>query len=104
MERRRFLNLVSFGAVGVAAPTAVYANKTRITSDPKKDGPVCEESLSLMSGTKPKPKPVDNNKFSVLQYNNDKYEEHKKVDLAVGKDGNLWIRSEKDDWKRIVTE
>ena len=100
MERRRFLNLVSFGAVGIAAPTAVYANKTRITSDPKKDGPICKETLSLMSGTKPKP--VDNNKFNMLQC--DMYEEHKKVDLAVGKDGNLWIRSEKDDWKRIVTE
>lgn len=27
-----------------------------------------------------------------------------KVDLSVGKDGNLWLRTSDNDWKRIVTE
>ena len=98
MERRRFLNLFSLGVVGAAAPTAVYANKTRITSDPKKDGPICAETLNLQSGTKKK------NVKNDVSFFGDNYEEYKQVSMAVGQDGDLWLKKENGDWKRIVTE
>lgn len=27
-----------------------------------------------------------------------------RVDMSIGKDGQLWIRAHKDEWKRVVTE
>jgi hypothetical protein len=102
MERRSFLNLLSFGVVGAAAPTAALANKTPRVSDAKKDGPICTETLQLQSGIKRKPKLVDNNKQFVIF--DDEYEEFKRVGLAVGQDGDLWLKKENGDWKRIVTE
>lgn len=100
MERRRFINLLSFGVVGAAAPTAALATKQPVKSDPK-DAPICVETLSLRNGTKPKPKPVDNNKF---MFYTDGYEEYKQVSMAVGRDGNLWLKTEQGEWKRVVTE
>lgn len=29
---------------------------------------------------------------------------NKSVNLSVGRDGNLWIKSDTSDWKRVVTE
>ena len=102
MERRRFLNLVSFGVVGAAAPAAaVAATQTKLPSNFEKDGPICNETLQIQSGTKLKPKPVDNNKF---MFYTDSYEEYKQVSMAVGRDGNLWLKSEDGIWKRVVTE
>ena len=102
MERRRFLNLASFGIVGATVPTVASAATEKINRSNPKDAPICEETLQLTSGTKPKPKkPVDNNK--IMFYDNT-YEEYKKVSMAVGRDGNLWLKTENGVWKRIVTE
>lgn len=102
MERRRFLNILSFGAVGAAAPaTAIAATQTKPSSAFAKDGPICPETLQLRSGTKIKPKPVDNNEF---MFYTDSYEEYKQVSMAVGRDGNLWLKTEQNEWKRVVTE
>lgn len=32
------------------------------------------------------------------------YDPDKQVSMAVGQDGNLWIKSKNDEWKRVVTE
>lgn len=101
MERRRFLNLLSMGVVGGAVPSAALAANTPKKSDPK-DAPICKETLSLTSGTKPK-KQVDKYDNFVIS-SNDKYDEHKSVHMAVGRDGQLWLKTENGEWKRIVTE
>lgn len=28
----------------------------------------------------------------------------KSIDMSVGRDGNLWLKPEGSDWKRVVTE
>lgn len=30
--------------------------------------------------------------------------EDPQVHMSIGKDGGLWIRKDKEDWKRVVTE
>ena len=31
-------------------------------------------------------------------------EPNMRVDMSIGKDGHLWLKSDKDQWKRVVTE
>ena len=100
MERRKFLSLMSLGTVGVAAPSIANATKMPIKSDPSKDGPICIETLQIQSGVKKNIKKPDNG----ITFLTDEYKEYKKVAMAVGKDGNLWLKTEDGQWKRIVTE
>lgn len=102
MERRKFLSLMSLGTVGVAAPSVANATKMPIKSDPGKEGPICTETLQIQSGTKVKE--VKKSQFGDISFFADKYEETKQVSMAVGKDGNLWLKTEDGQWKRIVTE
>ena len=102
MERRRFLNLASFGIVGAAAPSVAAAAATKRTSVAELDGPILVETLQLQSGTKVKE--VKKSQYGDISFFGDKYEEHKQVSMAVGRDGNLWLKTEDGKWKRIVTE
>ena len=91
MNRRGFLSVITMGAV--ATPVAAMGIKE--ASDPS-DAPISVEHLSIRSGTK-----ESNNNSSFF---NERYTEHKTVNMAVGKDGNLWIKTESGQWKRVVTE
>jgi len=90
MNRRGFLSVLTLGAV--ATPAAAMGVKP--ASDPS-DAPIVD-TLSITSGVK-----VRNTK--TLDFRGP-YEEYKKVDMAVGKDGNLWIKTDGGQWKRIMTE
>lgn len=103
MERRRFLNIVSFGAVGAAAPAAVVAaSQQRPPSDFDKEGPICSETLQLRGGTKFKKQ--ESNPNSPYIFSIEQYDEYKQVSFSVGRDGNLWIKNDAGVWKRVVTE
>jgi hypothetical protein len=91
MNRRGFLSVITIGAV--AAPAAAMGVKA--SSDPS-DAPISDTTLSITSGVK------KSNNSSVFFH--DQYEEYKTVNMSVGKDGNLWIKTEDGHWKRIVTE
>ena len=43
-------------------------------------------------------KPAGDRQLLTLNLN-EKY-----LHMSVGKDGNLWLKTEKGDWKRVVTE
>jgi len=90
MNRRGFLSVMTLGAV--AAPAAAMGVKG--SSDPS-DAPISVEHLSIRSGTK------ESNKNALFQ---ERYEQYKTVSMAVGKDGNLWIKTESGQWRRVVTE
>lgn len=90
MNRRGFLSVITMGAV--ATPVAAMGIKE--SSDPS-DAPIGDMNLSIKSGVK---------KSNSNAFFQDQYEEYKKVDMAVGKDGNLWIKTEGGKWKRVVTE
>lgn len=95
MNRRGMLRLLTFGAVG--APAMAVAS-TKPASDFEKDGPIATQTLCIQNGTKLKPK------GEINHFMFDEYEEHKKVSMAVGRDGNLWIQNDCGQWKRVVTE
>ena len=90
MNRRGFLSVITMGAV--AAPAAAMGIKE--SSDPS-DAPISDMTLSIRSGVK---------KSNDQPFFQDQYEEYKSVNMAVGKDGNLWLKKEDGQWKRIVTE
>lgn len=94
MNRRGFLSVITMGAV--AAPAAAMGIKE--LSDPS-DGPISAEHLSIRSGVKEKKTSNEGSLFA-----EDRYEEYKQVGMAVGKDGNLWLKKEDGQWKRIMTE
>jgi hypothetical protein len=96
MNRRKFLNALTLGAV--SAPVIALGAEKKPDSDFDKEGPICTETLVIQSGTKRKPKGEINH----LMF--DEYEEHKQVAMAVGRDGDLWIKSDQGKWKRVVTE
>jgi hypothetical protein len=100
MNRRNFMHIFTLGAIGTTTPA--LANKTYVGPDPKKDGPICGEAFNLTSGTKRKP--MEKIDPYTISFHMDPYEEHKTISMSVGQDGNLWIRTENGDWKRVVTE
>ena len=104
MNRRGILRLLSFGAVSAGAGvSATQAMSMPVKSDVEKDGPICAETLQLQSGTKKKEN-VKKADFYDISFYSDDYEEKKSVAMAVGQDGNLWLKSESGVWKRVVTE
>lgn len=106
-SRRNFLkNLGLFGAGAGAfavVPGVATAVTLHSTSNCEVDGPICEESLQLNSGTKLKPAEPSRSEYTFVPPGN-QYEEYKRVSMAVGRDGNLWMKTEDGNWKRIVTE
>ena len=102
MNRRGFLSVITMGAV--ATPAAAMGIKE--SSDPS-DGPISAPHLSIRSGVKEKK--ISNEGFLIgadggFHFAEPQYEEYKQVSMAVGKDGNLWIKTEEGQWKRVVTE
>lgn len=102
MNRRGMLRIMSFGAIGASVPIAAHATKTPVVADAEKDGPICAETLILRSGTKKRDVKLSN--FNDVCFFGNDYGEYKQVSMAVGKDGNLWLKTEGGDWKRVVTE
>ena len=106
-SRRNFLkNLGLFGAGAGAftvAPGVATAVTLHSTSNCEVDGPICGETLQLNNGTKLKPQKQTNSEYTLVAPGA-QYDEYKRVSMAVGRDGNLWMKTESGNWKRIVTE
>ena len=106
-ERRNFLkHLGLFGAGAGAfavAPGVATAVTLHPTSNCEADGPICEETLTINNGTKLKPAEPVRSEYTFVPPGA-QYEEYKRVSMAVGRDGNLWMKTEGGNWKRIVTE
>jgi hypothetical protein len=75
---------------------------------PKPEGEPHDQQISLMlSATKKETRKITNggNSGNFLTVNgwidNDP---SKQVSMAVGEDGNLWLKSKGGEWKRVVTE
>lgn len=94
------LGLFGAGAGAFAIAPGVTAAVTLHTeSNCNADGPICTETLGLHSGTKLRPT-NSTSSFTLLE----PYEEYKTVHMADSRDGNLWLKTENNVWKRIVTE
>lgn len=108
MNRRGFMSIFTLGAVGTAA--SVDAASIPTISDPEVDGPVSNAvKLTFHS-----PVEEDRRERQFMQLEDGRYVEisgtevgtieTKEVDMTVGKDGNLWVRTGDSKWKRVVTE
>lgn len=94
MNRRKFF---SFLPLAPAAMVVEGVRAEEIDLAPKSS----TVSISMM-GSKPVPKNEINPYFIHSGYVSDP---SKQVSLAVGEDGNLWIRSKNDNvWKKVATE
>jgi hypothetical protein len=125
MNRRKFFAFLPFAPLGAVMATAAVAkapseslapDKELLTLNAHKAPPPPKPSLDSFSspkygiingGTVTITKPFENSSlkvgscFKVVSDNHT--DEDKKVSLAVGKDGHLWVKIG-DGWKRVVTE
>lgn len=99
MNRRKFLSFATLGAVSV--PVLAVSSEARESSN-EADAPVDENVLSIRAGVKEREK-VNTGNVGDIQFFQDKYTEHKKVNISVGRDGNLWVKTQDGAWKRVVT-
>jgi len=92
-----------FAALALAPVMAVEA-----FAKPKPEGePHSSQNSLVLSGTKKQTKPAvssANGMFLTLDGGWGANDPDKQVSMAVGQDGNLWLKSKGGDWKRVVTE
>ncbi len=96
MNRRKLFSFLPL------APVLVGAAVVKESQGEEKPADDNANTLRLM-GMKKNPKSYDTNTIMVLggQYQVD---DRSHVTMAVGQDGNLWLKSATGDWKRVVTE
>ena len=100
MNRRSFFSALTLGAVGTATSGAALAiGEDKVRSNVETEGPIDSRMLQFRAGTKLSPA---NN--TGIYISHDQYSEYKDVNIGVGQDGNLWVKSYKSEWKRVVTE
>jgi len=92
MNRRKFFAFLP------VAPAAFIIDGARASTknEQPRDG---EVTLSLQGSTPVKRDP--NSMYFGFPNNADPA---KKVSMAVGEDGNLWLKTAKGEWKKVVTE
>ena len=94
MNRRSFFSVLTLGAVGTAASGATLAiGEDKVKSNAETEGSIDARMLQFRAGTKLSPA---NN--TGIYISHDQYSEYKDVNLGVGQDGNLWVKSYKSEW------
>jgi hypothetical protein len=92
MNRRKFFALLPAAPVALATwPTETKA----ATEDAPRDG---EIHLALHSHN---PSKIEQQK-NIMIYNRPEIKDQ--VSMAVGQDGNLWLRTNSGEWKKVMTE
>ena len=96
MNKRDFFKFLALSPVVVPLATVAHARE----GDEPIDGAAI---LSICGGQQLAPrKMIADNELMLIDMQT--YDPNKRVDITVGNDGHLWIRSNKDQWKRVVTE
>lgn len=93
MNRRKFFALLPAAPVAVATWPAEAATKEA--------APHPREQTLVIQGTKDL---IEKNDKSPIQIYFRESDPNKQVSMAVGEDGNLWIKPKDSEWKRVVTE
>lgn len=100
MDRRKFFSFLPLGAVVVGAAV--------IAESQKQDKPADNNANTLrLMGMKQNTKDPYNDRSAMMFLGETpRYviDDNTHVTMAVGQDGNLWLKSADGDWKRIVTE
>ena len=92
-----------FGFLPIA-PVLIAAAVVSESQADDKPADANANTLRLMGMKKNKEPYFDNKAIMYLGVNNFVPDDTTHVTMAVGRDGNLWLRSADGDWKRVVTE
>jgi len=93
------MNRRGFFAFLPLAPLALITEGVRAATA---DGaPIPEATQLVITGTK-KYKPV--NTTHGIYFNMDQNDPNKQVSMAVGDDGDLWLKRKDGNWRKVVTE
>ncbi len=97
MNRRKLFSFLPLAPVLVAAAVVTESQAEEKPAESNRN------QLRLM-GMKKNKQPYYNDK--AIMYLGDNYvpDDTTHVSMAVGRDGNLWLKSADGDWKRVVTE
>jgi hypothetical protein len=92
------MNRRNFFAFLPVAPAALMIEGARASTknEQPRDG---EVTLSLQGST-----PVNRDPHSMYFGYAGNPDPCKRVSMAVGEDGNLWLKTAKGEWKKVVTE
>lgn len=94
MNRRNFFAFLPI------APAALMIDGAR--ADVQKEQPRDGEHSITLQGSKP-PRKQDPNSTSIY-YHYCENDTSRRVSMSVGEDGNLWLKTVKGQWKKVVTE
>ena len=100
MDRRAFFSFLPLAPVLAAAAVVTESQAGEKPADNNAN------TLRLMGMKKRTNQPYDNRKAMMFLGETPRYivDENTHVTMAVGRDGNLWLKSAEGDWKRVVTE
>jgi hypothetical protein len=97
MNRRKLFSFLPLAPVLAAAAVVTESQAEEKPADNNAN------TLRLM-GMKKNKQPYYNDKAIMYLGNNYVPDDTTHVTMAVGRDGNLWLKSADGDWKRVVTE
>jgi len=90
-----------FGAIALSPLMAVAAfAKEEVTGAPLSNS----VNLTLLGVKKPDGEMMRLSNGPIMFNTMPQYDPDKQVSMAVGDDGNLWVKSKDGQWKRVVTE
>lgn len=99
MDRRQFLRGLGIFGIGAGASAPMFANVKPVAKDISDKLNSSNHQLRLSAGYNPKPAKYANG-YAFL--GGQEYETNVMVDMKVGPDGNLYIKTN-DVWKQIKT-
>jgi hypothetical protein len=92
-----------FGAIALSplmAASAFAKEEKKVTGQPLDD-----HANITLQGTKKRDAKIASKSNSPFMFiDMPQYDPSKRVSMAVGDDGNLWLKSSGGEWKRVVTE
>lgn len=98
MNRRKFFAFLPL------APVAAIAATEEVKAASKEGAPHSDEYSLALSSSKPR----EGREMMRVNARGMLYtptvDDTRKVTMAVGMDGSLWIKNSSDEWKRVVTE
>jgi hypothetical protein len=93
------MNRRSFFAFLPVAPVALITDGAKAST--AEGAPIPTAVQIVLSGNK---KPDPNRCPTTLGFNMPEADHNKNLSMAVGDDGNLWLKTKNGEWKRVVTE
>jgi hypothetical protein len=94
-----------FGAIALSPLMAVTAFAKEDTKEDRPDDSHFGTRLVLSASKKSKDVKVNiGNNTSMILSSFPQTDPSRQVSMAVGNDGNLWLKTAKGEWKKVVTE